>query len=191
VRRLCVFCGSAAGVRPEYARAARALGERLARGGVELVWGGGNVGLMGVVVDAALAAGGRAIGVIPEALAARELAHTTCSELHVVGTMHARKALMADLSDAFVALPGGLGTLDELFEALTWAQLGIHAKPIGLLDVAGYWGPLLAFVDHAQREGFVRARHRDLLLVDDDPARLLERLGARCDGAVRPGPDLR
>jgi uncharacterized protein (TIGR00730 family) len=174
--RVCVFCGSSPGARPEYGDAARALGALLARRGVELVWGGGNVGLMGVVADATLAAGGRAIGVIPAALAERELAHATATELHVVRTMHERKALMADLSDAFVALPGGMGTLDELFEILTWSQLGIHRKPVGLLDVAGYYAPLLAFLDSARDEGFVRPADRALLRVDADPERLLDAL---------------
>ncbi|MBL8863271.1 MAG: TIGR00730 family Rossman fold protein [Planctomycetes bacterium] len=177
LRRVCVFCGSAPGARPAYAAAARAFGALLARRGIDLVWGGGNVGLMGAVADAALAAGGRALGVIPEALAERELAHVGATELHVVRTMHERKALMADLSDAFAALPGGLGTLDETFEILTWAQLGLHAKPVGLLDVEGYWGPLLGFLDDALDEGFVRPADRARILVEHDPARLLEELG--------------
>jgi len=140
------------------------------------VWGGGNVGLMGIVADATLAAGGRAIGVIPEALAERELGHTAATELHVVRTMHERKARMADLSDAFVALPGGMGTFDELFEILTWAQLGFHAKPIGLLDVEGYYAPLLTLLDGARDEGFVRPGDRANLLVETDPARLLDEI---------------
>jgi uncharacterized protein (TIGR00730 family) len=176
IARVCVFCGSSAGTRPEYAAAARALGGLLGARGIDLVWGGGHVGLMGVVADAALAAGGRALGVIPAALQERELAHGRATEMHVVRTMHERKALMADLSDAFVALPGGMGTLDELFEILTWAQLGFHAKPVGLLDVAGYYEPLLKFLDRARDQGFVRAQDRAILHVDSDAARLLERL---------------
>lgn len=176
IRRVCVFCGSAPGARPAYAQAARRLGTLLAASDVDLVWGGGHVGLMGIVADAALDAGGRAIGVIPAALAERELGHTRATELHVVRTMHERKALMADLSDAFVALPGGMGTLDELFEILTWAQLGFHAKPVGLLDVDGYFGPLLAFLDRARDEGFVRPADRSILRVHSDARQLLERL---------------
>jgi len=142
LRRLCVFCGSASGVRPEYEAAARELGTVLAGRGVGVVYGGASVGLMGVVADSALAAGGEVIGIIPQALVDREVAHAGLSELHVVGSMHERKALMAELSDAFVALPGGMGTLEELFEVFTWRQLGLHAKPIALLDVAGYWAGL-------------------------------------------------
>src|SRR3954449_13611628 len=156
MQRVCVFCGSKSGGRPVYADAARRLGAALAARGCELVFGAGHVGLMGVLADAVLAAGGRAVGVIPQALVDRELAHRGLTELHVVGTMHQRKALMADLSDAFVALPGGYGTGDELFEILTWAQLGIHAKPIGLLNVAGYFDAMLAWLDHMTREDFLR-----------------------------------
>jgi hypothetical protein len=176
LKRVAVFCGSSPGARPEYADAARELGTLLAARGLDLVWGGGNVGLMGAVADAALAAGGRTIGVIPEALVERELGHVASTELRVVRTMHERKALMADLSDAFVALPGGMGTLDETFEILTWAQLGLHAKPVGLLDVAGYWGPLLAFLDRARDEGFVRPADRARVQVETDAARLLDDL---------------
>lgn len=182
ITRICVFCGSSSGARSTYATAAHELGTLLARSGIELVWGGGNVGLMGVVADAVLEAGGRAIGVIPAALAERELAYLEASELHVVRTMHERKALMADLSDAFVALPGGMGTLDELFEILTWSQLGIHAKPVGLLDVDGYFEPLLAFLDRARDEGFVSPHHRGMLRVDTSAAGLIESLAVR----VRP-----
>ncbi len=174
--RVCVFCGSSSGAKPAYAAAAAELGTLLARSNIDLVWGGGNVGLMGVVADAVLTAGGRAIGVIPAALAERELAHVTATELHVVRTMHERKALMAELSDAFVALPGGMGTLDELFEILTWSQLGIHGKSVGLLDVAGYYAPLLAFLDHSRDEGFVRPRDRARLLVATRADALLETL---------------
>jgi len=177
IGRVCVFCGSSAGARPEFAAAARELGGLLGARGIDLVWGGGHVGLMGIVADAALAAGGRALGVIPAALAERELAHGRATEMHVVRTMHERKALMTELSDAFVALPGGMGTLDELFEILTWSQLGFHAKPVGLLDVAGYYEPLLAFLDRARDQGFVSAQDRAILQVDTDAARLLDRLG--------------
>lgn len=177
MRRLCVFCGSSAGFRPEYAEAARRLGRLMAGRGVELVFGAGHVGLMGVLADAVLEAGGRAVGVIPQALVDRELAHGNLSELHVVGSMHERKARMADRADGFVALPGGYGTCDEFFEIVTWAQLGIHRKPIGLLNVAEFFDPLLAWIDRAVVEGFIRAEHRRLILVDDDAARLVDALG--------------
>ncbi len=176
VRAVCVFCGSSSGIRGKYAEAARRLGEALAGRGLGVVTGAGHVGLMGVLADATLVAGGRVVGVIPQALVERELAHRGLSELHVVETMHQRKALMADLSDAFVALPGGYGTLDELFEILTWAQLGIHRKPVGLLNVAGYFDPLLAWIDRAVREGFLRSEHRQVLLVSRDVGELLETL---------------
>jgi hypothetical protein len=152
------------------------MGTSLARRGTELVFGGGRVGLMGILADAALAAGGRAIGVIPEALVAKDLAHRGLSQLRVVGSMHQRKALMAELSDAFIALPGGFGTLEEFCEALTWAQLGLHAKPCGLLNVAGFYDPLLELFDHAVSEQFVPGPHRGLVLVEEDPQRLLELL---------------
>jgi hypothetical protein len=152
------------------------MGGALARRGTELVFGGGRVGLMGVLADAVLAAGGRAIGVIPEAMVAKDLAHRGLSELRVVGSMHERKALMADLSDAFIALPGGFGTLEEYCEALTWAQLGLHAKPCGLLNVAGFYDALLELLDHAVSEQFVAGPHRSLVLVEEDPQRLLELL---------------
>jgi uncharacterized protein (TIGR00730 family) len=173
---VCVFCGAASGVSPAYAAAAGALGRRLAEQGTTLVYGGGRVGLMGTVADAALAAGGRVVGVIPRALMDREVGHTGLTELHVLASMHERKALMYDRSDAFVALPGGFGTLDELCETLTWGQMGLHAKPCGLLNVNGYWDPLLALFDHAVAEGFVRGAHRALVQVADDPARLLSAL---------------
>jgi uncharacterized protein (TIGR00730 family) len=176
IRAVCVFCGSSSGSRPEYTEAARQMGSALAARGLETVTGAGHVGLMGVLADAALAAGGRVVGVIPQALVRRELAHQGLSEMHVVETMHQRKALMADRSDAFVALPGGYGTLDELFEVLTWAQLGIHRKPIGLLNVAGYFDPLLAWIDRAVGEGFLRDEHRRTLLVARQPEELLEML---------------
>lgn len=175
-RSVCVFCASSYGVDPAYRDAARQLGHLLAAQGIELVYGGGCVGLMGTVADAALAAGGRAVGVMPVALVEREIAHTGLTELHVVASMHERKARMADLSDAFVALPGGFGTLDELCEILTWAQLGIHRKPVGLLNVAGYYHNFLAQLDHQLREGMLQPRHRDYLTIDDDPQGLLEKL---------------
>jgi uncharacterized protein (TIGR00730 family) len=178
IRRLCVFCGSSAGTRPEYATAAEGMGRLLARRGIALVYGGGRVGLMGITADAVLAAGGEVIGVIPEAMMAREVGHTGLTELHVVATMHERKALMYDLSDAFVALPGGYGTLDELCETLTWSQLGLHATPCGLLNVAGYFDALIRFFDHATDEGFVRPTHRGLATADADPETLLELLSA-------------
>jgi uncharacterized protein (TIGR00730 family) len=172
---LCVFCGSRGG-RPVYAEAARQLGTALVACGMDLVYGGGHVGLMGVVADAVLAAGGRAVGVIVQSLVDRELAHTGLTELLVVETMHQRKAQMAERADAFVALPGGYGTGDELFEILTWAQLGFHARLIGLLNTAGYFDPLLAWLDHMVREDVLRPNHRELVLVADDADRLLERL---------------
>src|SRR5262245_57027339 len=176
VRAVCVFCGSATGVRPEYAEAARQMGSALSRRRLDVVYGAGNIGLMGVLADAALAGGGRVVGVIPRSLVARELAHAGLSELHVVETMHERKALMADKSDAFAALPGGFGTADELFEILTWAQLGIHQKPVGLLNVAGCFAPLLAWMDRLVDDGLLKPAHRALPLVADDPGQLLERL---------------
>lgn len=155
MRRLCVFCGSSTGNRPEYREAARQLGCLLARHDVGLVFGGGHIGLMGILADAILEAGGEAIGVIPQALVDRELAHRGLTTLHVVAGMHQRKALMADLADAFLALPGGFGTADECFEILTWAQLGFHSRPIGLLNVAGFFDALLAWLDHCVQEGFL------------------------------------
>jgi uncharacterized protein (TIGR00730 family) len=175
--RLCVFCGSNSGGRAEYAGAARQLGAAMVRRGISLVFGAGHVGLMGVLADAVVQAGGEALGVIPQALVDKELAHTGLTQLRVVQTMHERKALMADLSDAFLALPGGFGTADEFFEILTWAQLGMHAKPIGLLNVAGFFDPLVAWVEHAVRERFIKEKHRRLLLeargVEEVLARLL------------------
>ena len=178
MKRICVFCGSSPGHDPRYLEAARAGGRALAQRGLGLVYGGGSVGLMGAVADAALAAGGEVIGVIPEVLQIRELAHRSLTRLHVVGSMHERKALMAELSDGFVALPGGMGTLEELAEVLTWAQLGLHARPVGLLDVAGYYRRLAEFFDRAVGAGFLRPAHRQLLLVADQPAALLDQLEA-------------
>ncbi len=176
--RLCVFCGSSPGSDPRYLEAAREMGRTLARRGLGLVYGGGSVGLMGAVADAALEAGGEVVGVIPEVLAIRELAHKRLTTLHVVGSMHQRKALMAELSDGFVALPGGMGTLEELAEVLTWAQLGLHARPCGLLDVAGYYDPLVAFFDRAVAAGFLRPAHRRILLTDTTPAGLIDQFQA-------------
>jgi len=170
-----VYLGSSPGSRPDYTAAAEGLAAMLAGRGLGLVYGGAHVGTMGVIADAVMAAGGEVIGVIPRTLQDKEVAHRSLTELHVVGSMHERKLLMMDLSDGFVCLPGGTGTLEELFETFTWLQLGIHSKPIGLLDVAGYWGGLVGFIDHAVAEGFVRREHADLLLVDDEPARLLDR----------------
>jgi uncharacterized protein (TIGR00730 family) len=176
MRRVCVFCGSSAGTRPEYADAARRLGASLVRRGLGLVYGGGHVGLMGVIADAVLRGGGEVIGVIPQALVERELAQAGLTRLEVVATMHQRKARMADLANAFAALPGGFGTCDELFEILTWAQLGLHAKPVGLLNVARFFDPLRVWLDHMVREGFLKETHRHLLLEADDAERLLDLL---------------
>ena len=176
LKRICVFCGSSSGVNALYTEAAQAVGRLLCRRGVELVYGGGNVGLMGVLADACLAEGGRVIGVIPQALVDKEVAHQGLTELRVVSSMHERKAVMAELSDAFAALPGGYGTWEELFEMLTWTQLGIQRKPCGLLNVNGYYDPLLELADQAVSEGFLREVNRELLLSDDEPVRLLDRL---------------
>ena len=185
MNRVCVFCGASSGRRPAYAEAARSFGALLAARGIGLVYGGGRVGLMGAVADGALAGGGEVIGVIPQALVDRELAHQALSTLHVVTSLHERKALMADLSDAFVALPGGFGTLDELMEQLTWAQLGIHAKPVGLLDVDGYWAPLAALARHLTEEGFVRESDLGAIAIGDDGALLLDRLARIADAEPR------
>lgn len=180
--RICVFCGSSPGHDPRYAALADDVGALLARRGLGLVYGGGKVGLMGRLADAALAAGGEVIGVIPERLVEREVAHQGLSTLHVVGSMHERKAQMARLSAAFLALPGGLGTLEELFEVWSWAQLGYHGKPCGLLDVNGYFAPLAAFLDRAVEEGFLQPRHRAVLHMDDDPRAMIDHLERRCLG---------
>lgn len=178
MKRVCVFAGSSPGARPEYAAAARALAAECAARGLGVVYGGGSVGLMGVLADAALAAGVEIIGVIPGPLASRELAHTGLTELRVVAGMHERKATMASLADGFVALPGGLGTFEEALEVLTWAQLGIHAKPVGLLNAGGYYDGLLRWLAHAVAEEFVRSEHLALLLAEDAPAALLDRFAA-------------
>jgi hypothetical protein len=171
-----VFCGASPGVQPVYEQAARLVGRLLCERGIELVYGGGNVGLMGALASACLDNGGRVIGVIPQVLVDKEVAHTGLSELRVVNSMHERKFLMADLADAFLALPGGFGTWEEFFEVLTWSQLGIQRQACGLLNVHGYYDPLLEMADRAVAEGFVRVAHRDLLLSDVDPVRLLDRL---------------
>ena len=176
--KLCVFTGSSSGVRPEYTAAARQLGLALAQQRIALVYGGARVGLMGVLADAALGAGGHVIGVMPEALIAKEVAHRGLSELKVVKSMHERKALMAEISDGFVAMPGGFGTLDELFEILTWAQLGLHRKPCGLLNAHGYFDSLLDFVAHSVAEGFVRKEHAAMLSVASSATALLEMLAS-------------
>jgi len=178
MQSVCVFCGSSPGARPGYAEAARALGAELAARQIRLVYGGAGVGLMGVVADAALSAGGTVIGVIPEHLLDKEIAHAGLSELRITATMHERKALMADLSEGFVAMPGGYGTLEEFAEVLTWSQLGLQSKPCGLLDVEGFYEPLLRFFDHAVAERFVSPEHRNLVLADTEPGRLLDALAA-------------
>ncbi|QDU23091.1 LOG family protein [Urbifossiella limnaea] len=175
---VCVFCGSATGANPAFAAAAHEVGTELARRKLALVYGGGRVGLMGAVASAALGAGGTVVGVIPRALSAKEIAFDEATELIVVESMHARKALMADRADAFVALPGGFGTLDELFEILTWAQLRIHAKPVALLNVAGFFTPLLAWLDQVVAAGLLKPKHRELVIVADTVPELLDRLAA-------------
>ena len=175
MKRLCVFCGSSVGDDPAYLAAARDLGQLLAASGIGLVYGGASVGLMGAVADAALAAGGEVIGVLPQGLRDREVGHNGLTELHIVATMHERKALMADLADGFIALPGGIGTLEEFCEILTWAQLGVHAKPCGLLDIADYYAPLIAFFDRMVAARFLRAEDRARVIVARDPATLLDR----------------
>jgi hypothetical protein len=181
--RVCVFAGSSAGAQPEYRQAAEALGRAVGERGIGVVYGGACVGLMGVMADAALEAGSDVIGVIPSALVAKEIAHRALTELRVVASMHERKALMADLSDGFIALPGGWGTLDELFEVLTWGQLGLHHKPCGLLNVHGYFDGLLSFLDHTVEQGFVKREYRSMIAVADSPGTLLDMLAS-----YRPPP---
>ena len=176
MKRICVFCGSNKGAKPAYIEAAKSLGKVLVKKNIGLIYGGGKVGLMGVIADEVLAGGGEVIGVIPQSLVAREVAHQTVTQMHIVNSMHERKALMADLSDGFMALPGGMGPLDEFCEILTWAQLGIHQKPCGILNVENYFTPLLAMFDHAMREGFLRDTHRALVIEATEPETLLDLL---------------
>ncbi len=178
MRRICVFCGSKSGIDDRYRVAAVELGRLLVQSEVELVYGGGSVGLMGVIADAVLDAGGTVIGVIPEALATEELLHPRVSDMRVVPTMHARKALMAELSDAFIAMPGGFGTFEEFFEVVTWSQLRFHRKLTGLLNVDGFYDPLVRLVDHAVQEGFIKPKHRELLVIEERPEVLLQRLAS-------------
>lgn len=173
MRRVCVFCGSSPGVHPEYREVAARLGRQLAHDGIGLVYGGASIGLMGTVADAAREAGGEVIGVIPRSLVDLEVAHNGLDDLRIVGSMHERKALMSELSDAFVALPGGIGTLEEIFEVWTWAQLGSHAKPCAFLNVRGFYDSLLGFLDHVVEDGFLRPVHRDMVLVETEPEALL------------------
>jgi uncharacterized protein (TIGR00730 family) len=182
---ICVFCGSSGGADPAYLEAARRAGRALAERGLRLVYGGGSVGMMGAIADAALEAGGDVVGVIPEQIFALEIGHRGLDDLRVVGSMHERKALMAELADAFIALPGGIGTFEELFEVFTWAQLGLHRKPLGLLDVAGYYEPLAAMLDHAVQQRFLRPETRAMLSLDDSLDAMLERF-ARWDPPATP-----
>ena len=178
MKRICVYCGSSFGSKPIYTETARMLGEAIAQRGDELVYGGGKVGLMGAVADAALAAGGNVIGIMPQFLVDKEIAHRSLTEMRVMDTMHNRKEMMMRIADVIIALPGGWGTYDELAEAVTWAQLGLHERPIGILNVNGFFNPLIAQMDHAIAEGFVRPAHRDLLIIDEDIANLLARIDA-------------
>ena len=176
LRRVCIFCGSSTGLRPEYRAAAEEIATRLAKRDVGIVFGGGCVGLMGVVADTALANGGHVIGVIPSAMVAREIAHRGLPDLRIVASMHERKALMASLSDAFIALPGGFGTFEEFCEVVTWTQLGLHRKPCGLLNTAGYYDPLVALFDRAVADGFIGSENRQIVVADSDPGALIDRL---------------
>lgn len=176
MERICVYCASNDGARPEYLESARTMGRLLAERGIAVVYGGGRTGLMGALADSALAAGGEVVGVMPHALVEREVAHHGLTSLQVVDSMHERKALLAEMADAFIALPGGLGTLEELFETWTWAQLGVHRKPVALLDVASYWKPLVQLMAHVESEGFLRGTPQEWLVVDSDEARLLDKL---------------
>ena len=175
IRKVCVFTGSRQGASPAYALAAQQLGRELVARGYGLVYGGGNVGLMNVVANTVLDLRGTVVGVIPNSLVSKEVAHRGLTELRVVGSMHERKALMAELSDGFIAMPGGIGTMEEFFEVLSWAQLGIHAKPCGLLNVSGYYDPLIQFLDHAVSEDFIKPKHRALMMVEGEPGKLLDR----------------
>lgn len=188
---VCVFCGSRDGRNPAYVAAAKATGRAIARRGWTLVYGGGHVGLMGALADAALAEGGEVIGVMPRALLTREIAHPDITRIHLVTSMHRRKALMSSLSDGFLTLPGGYGTLEEFFETLTWAQLGLHTKPCALLDIAGFWDPLLAMIDTQISEGFVPEEHLRLILSGDDPDEILDRMAAYIPpGSIDPVANL-
>jgi uncharacterized protein (TIGR00730 family) len=178
IDRVCVFCGSSSGARAEYRIAAEEVGRFLAQRGIAIVYGGGKVGLMGAVADAALAAGGTVIGVIPEMLFGKEIGHTGLTQMHVVRNLHERKAMMADLSDGFVALPGGYGTLEEFCEVITWSQLSLHRKPCGFLNVAGYWNPMVEMFDQAVREQFLKPENRKIVLVDDDIEALMAKMTA-------------
>lgn len=183
---VCVYCGSRPGIDEAYAEAARLTGQVIGQRGWQLVYGGGKVGLMGIVADAVLAAGGRVVGVIPRKLREREVGHSELSEIHVVDTMHQRKQMMAERADAFLALPGGIGTLEELFEVWTWRQIGYHDQPIGLLNVAGFYDGLLGFMRHTVEAGFLEQKQLESLHVGDEPAALLERLKASCARATQP-----
>ena len=178
LRTVCVFCAANPGIAPVYCEQAAAMGRFLATSGRRLVYGGGRTGLMGAIAEAALAAGGEVVGIMPRHLVDREVAHTGLTELIVVNSMHERKALLSDMSDGFLAMPGGLGTLEELFEVWTWGQLGLHRKPYGLLEMNGFFAPLLTFLDHAVTEGFIKAEYRGLLVVESDPAVLIARMAA-------------
>ncbi|HYW33491.1 MAG TPA: TIGR00730 family Rossman fold protein [Gemmatimonas sp.] len=185
LQRVCVYCASNDGVRPEYLAAARAFGRALAGRGIGVVYGGGRVGLMGALADAALDAGGEVTGVMPHALVEREAAHHGLTQLHVVDSMHTRKAMLADMSDGFVAMPGGIGTLEEFFETFTWAGLGVHRKPVGLFDVAGFWQPLVALLDHVGAEGFLRGDPRGWLVMEDEAERMIDALAVFDPPVVR------
>jgi uncharacterized protein (TIGR00730 family) len=191
LKSVCVFCGSRMGARPEYLEGARALGTELARRGLALVYGGTSVGLMGAMADAALAAGGKVVGVLPQVLSDREVAHPRLTELHLVDSMHTRKAMMAERADAFIAMPGGIGTFEELFEVTTWAQLGIHHKPIGLLNVADYYEPLLAMMKRAVDEGFIAETRAQPFACDPSPAALLDTLAKAGQPLTPATPALR
>ncbi|MDR7518818.1 MAG: TIGR00730 family Rossman fold protein [Armatimonadota bacterium] len=186
MKRVAVFCGSNPGTRPAYAEAARRLAQTLVRRGIGLVYGGSGIGTMGILARAAVEAGGEVIGVIPRLLVDREVALVSLPDLRIVDSMHERKALMAELADAFIALPGGIGTMDEFFEMVSWTQLGLQRKPCGLLDVCGYYRPLIAFLDHAVEQGFIKPEYRPIILTDDDPDGLLDRLEDYLTSHVRP-----
>lgn len=175
IKRVCVYCGSSTGINPEYINGARRLAQTFVINNIELVYGGASIGIMGIIADAVLEAGGRVTGIIPEDLMSKEVAHSGLTDLKIVASMHERKAVMSDMSDGFIALPGGIGTFEEMFEILTWAQLGFHRKPVGLLNVSGYFDHLIRFLDHAVDEGFLQSYHRSMLIVEDDPENLLQR----------------